>query len=88
MTILDDDIAIFRLAIETEDLTRAERAALERSAKRLTRKWNTRARGGFGKPSLAERRKRGRIDLVAELHGEGVPLEWWPDEDAPQEATA
>jgi hypothetical protein len=81
MTILDDDIAIFRLAIETDDRTRTERAALTRTAKRLTRKWNTRAIGGFGKPSLAERRKRGRIDLLAEMNGEGVALEWWPDDE-------
>lgn len=78
MTILDDDIAVFRLALETEDRTHAELAALRRTAKRLTRKWNTSARCGFGRPSLEQRRARGRIDLVAEIDGPVVPVEWWP----------
>lgn len=80
MTILDDDITIFRLALETEDRTRSEAAALKRAAKRLTRKWNTGARCGFGKPSLEVRRARGRIDLLAELDAEPKLIEWWPEE--------
>ena len=81
MTILDDQIAVFRLALETEDRTPAERGALTRTAKRLTRKWNSRARGGFGRPSLEERRKKGRIDQIAEMNAEPVRLDWWPDEE-------
>lgn len=81
MTLLDDQIAVFRLALETEDRTPAERGALTRTARRLTRKWNSRARGGFGRPSLEQRRLKGRIDLVAEMNAEPVPLDWWPDEE-------
>lgn len=81
MTILDDQIAVFRLALETEDRTPAERGALTRTARRLTRKWNSRARGGFGRPTLEQRRKKGRIDLLAEMNAEPVPLDWWPDEE-------
>lgn len=80
MTILDDDITIFRLALETEDRTRSETAALKRAATRLTRKWNTDAHFGFGKPSLEQRRARGRIDLLAELDAEPKPIEYWPTE--------
>lgn len=82
MTKLEDAIAIFRLALLTEDRTKREQAALKRTAERLTRRWNSNARGGFGRPSLERRRKLGRINLVAELEAETVQPEWWPDEQS------
>lgn len=66
MTVLEDQIVVFRLALETEYRTAGEEAALRREAERLSRRWNQGALGGFGRPSLEVRRAR-PVDLVHEM---------------------
>lgn len=59
---IDDEVAVFRLALLIEDVDRGERAAMRRTAKRLDRRWN--ARTVTNEAHLAA---HGPIHLVADV---------------------
>ena len=59
MSNIEDDFTVFKLACEMEDISRSERAALKRVARRLERQWNART------ITNAKHLVHGPIDCVA-----------------------
>lgn len=65
---IEDELAVFRLALLTEDRSNAEQGAMRRVGKRLEKRWNKQTI-----TNEAHRAKHGDLNLADEIEGTWDP---------------